>query len=56
MLSQEDDIDANALFRRGWTISAIARHLGHDRKTIRAYVTGVRVVLRLPDFVGRCSR
>ncbi len=28
---------------KGWTISAIARHLGHDRKTIRAYLTGGRV-------------
>src|SRR5207248_397892 len=30
------------LRRRGWSISAIARHLGHDRKTIRAYLDGVR--------------
>ena len=43
MLTQEDDVDAHALHRQGWTISAIARHLGHDRKTIRAYVTGDRV-------------
>ena len=41
MLTQEDDIDAHAL-RRGWSISAIARHLGRDRKTIRAYLTGER--------------
>ena len=33
-------MDAHALHRRGWTISAIARHLGHDRKTIRAYLHG----------------
>jgi len=43
MLTQEDDVDAHALHRLGWTISAIARHLGHDRKTIRAYLTGGRV-------------
>ena len=43
MLTPEDDVDAHALHRRGWTISAIARHLGHDRKTIRAYLTGGRV-------------
>lgn len=43
MLTQEDDVDAHALHRQGWTISAIARHLGHDRKTIRAYLTGGRV-------------
>ena len=29
-----------SLFKRGWTISAIARHLGRDRKTVRAYVAG----------------
>jgi predicted transcriptional regulator len=43
MLTREDDVDAHALHRRGWTISAIARHLGHDRKTIRAYLHGDQV-------------
>lgn len=43
MLSREEDIDAHALARQGWTISAIARHLGRDRKTIRAYLRGDRV-------------
>ena len=43
MLTREDDVDAHALRARGWTISAIARHLGHDRKTIRAYLSGGRV-------------
>ena len=43
MITREDDVDAHALHRRGWTISAIARHLGHDRKTIRAYLQGGRV-------------
>ncbi|WP_234432682.1 IS21 family transposase [Streptomyces sp. MUSC 125] len=33
-------MDAHALRRQGWTISAIARHLGRDRKTIRAYLNG----------------
>ena len=42
MLTREDDVDAHALHRRGWTVSAIARHLGHDRKTIRAYLAGDR--------------
>ncbi|MGW8889704.1 terminase gpP N-terminus-related DNA-binding protein [Streptomyces sp. NPDC055749] len=36
-------MDAHALRRQGWSISAIARHLGHDRKTIRAYLNGERV-------------
>ena len=43
MLTREDDVDAHALSRQGWTISAIARHLGHDRKTIRDYLTGERI-------------
>jgi transposase len=42
MLTEEEFVDVNALHRRGWTISAIARHLGRDRKTIRAYVEGRR--------------
>ena len=42
MLTREEDIDAHALRRQGWTISAIARHLGRDRKTIRAYLAGER--------------
>jgi transposase len=43
MLTREEDIDAHALHQRGWTISAIARHLGRDRKTIRGYLNGNRV-------------
>jgi transposase len=43
MLTREDDIDVHALRRQGWTISAIARHLGRDRKTIRGYLAGARV-------------
>lgn len=42
MISQEEDVDANALRSQGWTISAIARHLGRDPKTIRAYLNGER--------------
>lgn len=42
MLTWEEDVEAAALHKRGWSISAIARHLGRDRKTIRAYLTGVR--------------
>ena len=42
MITREEDIDAHALARLGWTISAIARHLGRDRKTIRAYLRGDR--------------
>ena len=42
MITREEDIDAHALRRQGWTISAIARHLGRDRKTIRACLLGDR--------------
>src|SRR4051794_36399962 len=42
MLTQEDDVDLHALKSRGWTISAIARHVGRDRKTVRAYLSGER--------------
>ena len=42
MLTQEEDVEASALYKQGWTISAIARHLDRDRKTIRAYVRGDR--------------
>jgi transposase len=43
MLTREEDVDAHALRKQGWTISAIARHLGRDRKTVRAYLDGGRV-------------
>ena len=42
MLTREEDVDAHALRKQGWTISAIARHLGRDRKTVRAYLNGNR--------------
>jgi transposase len=42
MLTQGEDVEAAALHARGWSISAIARHLGRDRKTIRAYLSGER--------------
>jgi hypothetical protein len=48
MLTREDDIDVHALRRQGWTISAIARHLGRDRKTIRAYLSGRQAGVRAP--------
>lgn len=43
MLTWENDVEASALRRQGWTISAIARHLGHDRKTVRDYLDGKRI-------------
>lgn len=42
MLTQEEDVEIHALKKRGWTISEIARHVGRDRKTVRAYLDGER--------------
>ncbi|MHB8506817.1 MAG: terminase gpP N-terminus-related DNA-binding protein [Acidimicrobiales bacterium] len=36
-------MEADALFNRGWSIAAIARHLERDPKTIRSYLKGERV-------------
>jgi len=43
MLTRGEDVEAHALRERGWSISAIARHLGRDRKTVRSYLNGERV-------------
>lgn len=40
MLTHGEDVEVHALKERGWSISAIARHLDRDRKTIRAYING----------------
>ena len=42
MLTWEEDVEAHALKERGWSIAAIARHLGRDPKTVRAYLAGER--------------
>jgi len=42
MISRGEDVEAEALRKRGWSISAIARHLGRDRETIRDYLNGKR--------------
>ncbi len=44
MFSRSEDVEAHALVKRGWSISAIARHLDCDRKTVRSYLNGDRVV------------
>jgi transposase len=49
MLTQGEDVEAQALRSRGWSISAIARHLNRDPKTIRAYLAGDRVPGRRAD-------
>ncbi|MFY2791035.1 IS21/IS408/IS1162 family transposase [Rhodococcus sp. MALMAid1271] len=40
MLTREEDMEVHALRQRGWSISAIARHTGRDRNTIRSYLNG----------------
>lgn len=44
MLTEEDDVEINALAARGWSVSAISRHTGRDRKTISKYLAGPRPV------------
>ena len=48
MLTEEDDVEIHALGARGWSVSAISRHTGRDRKTVRKYLEAspraVRVV------------
>ena len=41
MLTREDDVEIHALHKRGWSISAIARHTGRNRRTVRNYINGV---------------
>jgi transposase len=43
MLTRREDVEIHALRERGWKISAIARHVGRDRKTVRSYLAGDRV-------------
>ena len=59
MLTWEDDVEVHALRKRGWSISAIARHTGRDRKTVRAYLNGDRspgVRVRAVDMVEADAR
>jgi hypothetical protein len=36
MLTQGEDVEVHALAARGWSISAIARHIGRDRRRCAA--------------------
>ena len=44
MITQGEDVEIHALHKQGWSIAAIARHVGRDRKTVRAYLNGDRQV------------
>ena len=60
MLTQEEHVEVHALRRRGWSYSAIARHLGISRNTVKAYLRDGRqpgaaprgVLDRYPDRTG----
>ena len=58
MITQGADVEIHALKRQGWSLSAIARHVGHDRKTVRAYLRGEREagVRRRPEIVDPFDR
>lgn len=36
------DVDIRAVVKRGWSISAVARHIGRHRKTVKAHLDGKR--------------
>lgn len=38
MLTREEDVEINALHKRGWKIADIARHIGRGLSTIRCYL------------------
>ena len=40
MLTQGEDVEVQALRKRGWSYIAIARHIGCDWRTVKAYVEG----------------
>jgi transposase len=50
MLCWEEFVELRNLHERGWSVSAIARHLGKDRKTVRRYLADpdVRPGVRQP--------
>ena len=46
MFTQENDVEIHALAARGWNQSAISRHTGRDRKTVRKYLAAGEVAAR----------
>ncbi|WP_371493829.1 IS21 family transposase [Kitasatospora sp. NBC_00374] len=43
MLTREEYLEAHTLRCLGWSIAAISRRLGRDRKTVRSYLGGERI-------------
>ncbi len=63
MLTREEYLEAQALRGQGWSIAAISRRLGRDRKTVRSHLGGERIagVRRPPQdeflrFLPHCSQ
>ena len=58
MLTQENDVEIHALAARGWNQSAISRHTGRDRKTVRKYLAagGVPARERAASCLGAVPR
>lgn len=52
MITQGERVESHALRGRGWSISAIARHIGVDRKTVRAHLAGQDLMAHTPAPVG----
>jgi transposase len=42
MLTRGEGVEAHALRKRGWSYSAIARHLRCDGRTVKDYLEGER--------------
>jgi hypothetical protein len=42
MFTGKEDMEATALREQGWSISAITRHLGRSRETVRRHLDGKR--------------
>jgi len=54
MLTEEDDVEIHALAARGWSVSAISRHTGRDRKTVRRYLVAPRGALLGRERAASC--
>jgi len=62
MLSWETIVEVHALRKQGWSIAAIARHVGATRLTVRRYLSGERtpgqrvrtVADPFEEFAGYC--
>jgi transposase len=42
MITQGEDVEINALRKRGWSYVAIGRHIGRDWRTVKDYLEGKR--------------